>query len=400
MKNYAICLQKPLKIPLFAQKKAKTETFRLKVSFLLDFTYFLFIIAEKFKNHSNFNHSAPMRNKRKKMKAHGQDVPLDNDQYLEIYLKGKQEYDKRMKEDVRHIPLSVLVDEYWQKKADTGHSDSVLRNIRNTMTHVTRFAKREVSLDEIDRSFIIQFIRFLAYEAKETRHGGQKPLKKTTAQLYLGVFSSILRMAEKEGYIDRNPFDSIGADEKKPLFCSKSNRDYLTVEELRRMIDTPIKNRPIKHAFLFACFTGLRISDISRLCWGDIREGHQGTYITLVMQKTKEVISLKLNKNALRWLPPVSPNKNDLVFELPRFLGSVNGRLKKWAERAGIDKNVSFHTSRHTFATMELSLGADLYVVSKLLGHSNISTTQIYADIIDKKRDEAVDLLDTAFCLN
>lgn len=335
-----------------------------------------------------------MKNKRKKMKTQGLDVPLDNDQYLEIYLKGKQEYERRMKESGKIIPLSALVDEYWQKKADTGHSDSVLRNIRNTMTHITRFARREVNLDEIDQSFLIQFIRFLAYESKETRHGGLKPLKKTTAQLYLGVFSSMLSMAEKEGYIERNPFDSIGADEKKPLFCSKPNRDYLTVEELQRMIDTPFKNRPIKHAFLFACFTGLRISDISRLRWGDIREGHQGTYITLEMQKTKEVISLKLNKNALRWLPAVSGEKNERVFELPRFLGSVNGRLKKWAARAGVDKNVSFHTSRHTFATFELSLGADLYVVSKLLGHANISTTQIYADIIDRRRDEAVDLLD------
>ena len=71
--------------------------------------------------------------------------------------------------------------------------------------------------------------------------------------------------------------------------------------------------------------------------------------------------------------------------------------MKRWAKKAGIEKSLCFHMSRHTFATMELTLGADLYVVSKLLGHNDVSVTQIYADIINKKREEAVDLMDSAF---
>ena len=75
----------------------------------------------------------------------------------------------------------------------------------------------------------------------------------------------------------------------------------------------------------------------------------------------------------------------------------INTLLKPWAKAAGIDKRFSFHTSRHTFATMMLTLGADLYTVSKLLGHANVKTTQIYAKIVDSKKVEAVNLVDSVF---
>ena len=84
------------------------------------------------------------------------------------------------------------------------------------------------------------------------------------------------------------------------------------------------------------------------------------------------------------------PNKP--VFDMPcRF--HYNQILKSWTKNAGINKNLTSHIARHTFATLSLSSGADLYTVSKLLGHKDIATTQIYAKIIDKKKEEAVDML-------
>ena len=112
------------------------------------------------------------------------------------------------------------------------------------------------------------------------------------------------------------------------------------------------------------------------------------------MQKTRESLTMKLNKQALALLPK---HGKGFVFDLPVWDSVVNDCIKTWAKKAGIDKDISFHCSRHTFATMELTLGADLYVVSKLLGHGNVGTTQIYADIINKRRDEAVELIDNAF---
>ena len=85
-------------------------------------------------------------------------------------------------------------------------------------------------------------------------------------------------------------------------------------------------------------------------------------------------------------------NDSDIIFPLTHE-GTVNDTLQHWAKVAGITKHISFHVARHTHATMMLTLGADLYTVSKLLGHKNIATTQIYAKIVDKKKEEAIGLI-------
>ena len=86
----------------------------------------------------------------------------------------------------------------------------------------------------------------------------------------------------------------------------------------------------------------------------------------------------------------------DKVFYL-QYPTYINVVLKTWAQNSGINKTITFHTARHTFATMMLTLGADLYTTSKLLGHTQVKTTQIYAKIVDKKKDEAVNLVNDVF---
>lgn len=138
---------------------------------------------------------------------------------------------------------------------------------------------------------------------------------------------------------------------------------------------------------------GLRISDIRKLKWGDLQHTGEHVRIEIKMQKTKEPLYLPISDEALKWLPERDGAKDrDLIFELP-YEGTVNDNLQLWAKNAGIAKHISFHVARHTHATMLLTLGADLYTVSKLLGHKNIETTQIYAKIVDKKKDEAISLI-------
>ena len=115
------------------------------------------------------------------------------------------------------------------------------------------------------------------------------------------------------------------------------------------------------------------------------------------MKKTENVVYIPLPGQALKWLPGTERNADSNVFpDLTPY--ALSKYLKPWVKEAGImNKNVSYHTARHTFGTMMLTLGVDLYTVSKLLGHTKVETTQIYAKIINKKKDDAVSLIDDAF---
>ena len=122
----------------------------------------------------------------------------------------------------------------------------------------------------------------------------------------------------------------------------------------------------------------------------------KGEYIDMEMQKTEKPVIIPLSEEAKRWLP--KPRGNDIpFFDIPTTQTVIGRALHKWAEAAGIEKHISFHSSRHTFGTMMLTLGADLFTTSKLMGHSNIQTTEIYAKIVDKKKEEAINLIDGMF---
>ena len=183
--------------------------------------------------------------------------------------------------------------------------------------------------------------------------------------------------------------------EEKKLICKSDNsRTHLSIEEIKTLINTPCKNTSVKEAFLFACFCGLRISDIKTLKWSDVKQETDGICICKKMIKTKQIVMVPLSENALVWMPNKGIAKmEDFVFCLPSYF-TINSQVKQWAKNAGLEKKITFHCSRHTFATTLLTMGADLYTTSKLLGHQNIKTTQVYAEIVNKKKIETVNLLD------
>lgn len=161
------------------------------------------------------------------------------------------------------------------------------------------------------------------------------------------------------------------------------------------MVHTPFYNILLRKAFLFSCFCGLRHCDIIALRWEDIRYDENGNaLLSIIQKKTKEAISLPLCSEAIKHLPDRgNAPETEKVFAGLVSLGRSNVILHKWVEQAGISKHVTFHTARHTHATMMLTLGVDLYTVSKLLGHTNIQTTQIYAKLVDESKKKAIDLI-------
>ena len=278
---------------------------------------------------------------------------------------------------------------YMENQQKRGKKDG--HQIKVAIQILKDYAGERVTMDEVDKTFCQGYIDHLLTEYRPQG----KPVSKFTAQNYYRVLNGALNAAVRADVIKLNPFTKIGNSDK--IHRPESKREYMTIEELRALIATPMKSETVKQAYLFSCFCGLRISDIIGLKWENVYVDNGQYRLEVVMQKTKEPIYLPLSPEALRWMPERGEKTaEDAVFDLPSTT-HINILLKPWAKAAGIDKKFSFHTARHTFATMMLTLGADLYTTSKLLGHTDVKMTQVYAKIINRKKDEAVNLVNGLF---
>lgn len=260
-------------------------------------------------------------------------------------------------------------------------------------------------MKDVDEAYCKGFISYLANKAKSVHYGkgGKaiegKQISNNTASNYFIYFAGALNEAERKHIIERSPTKSLNQQDKKPIKATKPQRGYLTIEEIKAIMATDSKNKQVKQAFLFGVFCGLRISDIRALKWGDLtREGNQWR-ASVLMEKTKDRLELPLSDEAIKWLPERrgASDSAQIFDKLPLTSSGINTGVKRLAKRAGIEKDICFHVSRHSFATSLLTLGADIYTTSKLLGHTNLSTTQIYADIVGKKKADAVNVLGNAF---
>lgn len=269
-----------------------------------------------------------------------------------------------------------------------------LKLLRSTRRLVELYArKRKIRMSEVDKEFALSFSQWIRSEY-ESRLG--KPLTPKSAADYIGYLSSSLNAAVRAEVIPENPFMLIPPEDRVKV--PESARQYLTVDELKLLIASECPREDVKRAFLFSCYCGLRLSDVYGIRWKDLTKDGEQWRASVVMQKTTTPIFLPLSSQAMRWLPERGESGNDdRIFDTLPAEPNINKNLEKWMEAAKITKHITFHCARHTFATMMLTLGADLYTTSKLLGHSKVTTTQIYAKIIDSKKVEAVNLVDKVF---
>lgn len=237
-------------------------------------------------------------------------------------------------------------------------------------------------LEDITESDCISIIQML-----------ENKLSSGTANLYFAIFTSIMNYAVKRGYISSNPVKRIDATDKiHPIY---RERAFLTEVELKRVIAIHDQSNTIEKAFLFSCFCGLRKCDIYRIRWCDIRDdGLGGMQLYLIQKKTKTPLYLPLSEQCCQFLPQKDALSSDTSEIFPKkFPCQIKPALRRMMDRAGVTKEITFHSARHTFATLLLTKGADIYTTSKLLGHTNVKTTAIYAKIIDEKKRKTVDLL-------
>ena len=268
-------------------------------------------------------------------------------------------------------------------------SESHKKGMRTTLKRWTDYIG-DVRVKDITPKMLIGFSEYLRRDLKRgylSKDGKRKStlvrLKPNSIRTHYDRIVWVLNSAQNEGIIQNNPAKRVDLTSKPKT--EKTERDFLTSEELKALIETPCPNPELKRAFLFACYTGLRKSDVYSLTWDNIY--NKG--ISLRMQKTGDPITIPLSENARKYLGERKSGK-PFVANSDR---QMYRDLLKWAKDAGIRKHLTFHVSRHTFATLALTYGADIYTVSKLLGHNSLKTTQIYAQIVDKKKEEAVNLI-------
>lgn len=250
---------------------------------------------------------------------------------------------------------------------------NTLKNWSNSFKHFKEFSKGYVKFTDITIQYCENYREYLLSKVSGN-----------TTSTYFANFKTMLNVAVMKKLIDNNPASYVKNPKPTP------EREFLTVEEIKTLTESNYENSDIQNAFLFSCFTGLRISDIINLSWNDIKK----EYLEIKQQKTEETLRFKIPETANKILTMQKGLyiNSDRVFQLPGEV-AINRHLSRWIQENNINKHITFHCGRHTFATMCLTYDIDLYTVSKLLGHKDIKHTQIYAKIIDKKRDEAIDKL-------
>lgn len=263
-----------------------------------------------------------------------------------------------------HIRLTDYIQSVAEKKSENEVRKTVLHAV---VYHLRRYNPNDIQLSRIDKDYILGFLDYLK-TAKQTHTKKEKLLHVNTQVYYYKMLRYCLNYAVSEELISANPMNKIKNEEKPHKH--RTEREYLTIDELRKLAQTPFYNGLLKKAFLFSCFCGLRHSDIIALTWGDIEMDDDGNArLYIIQKKTKEAISLPLSQEAIKQLPKREDAKeDDIIFKKLITLGRTNEILPKWAEQAGIKKHITFHTARHTHATMLLTLGVDLYLSPNCLG--------------------------------
>lgn len=235
------------------------------------------------------------------------------------------------------------------------------------------FAGRDLKFPELNDYILEDYKNYLLSGPSVSRFG--RPIKRNTAVCYYAKLRHVLKIAYKKGIIPQDLYTIV-----KPITPKETHRERLTLEEFQHLAETPANSDLMKRAALFSGLTGLRFSDVATLKWSELQFSQEKTEAAEVMPISDQAVFFMGNQNT----------EHTLVFQGLRY-----SRLKTffthWLAAAGINKNITFHSFRHTFATLQLELGTDIYTVSKMLGHKAFKNTEIYAKIVDKTKRIAAD---------
>lgn len=285
--------------------------------------------------------------------------------------------------------------EYFKQTMHKRHgnsSTSIYVNWERALDFFKMFAGDTLLFSQINTRMAEEFKTFLL---SAPRGGGKEGcLSQNSASTYFSIFKAVLKQAFIDGYLMVDLSAKI-----KGIAGQETRREFLTVEELNKLASTPCERPELKQASLFSALTGLRHCDIQKLKWKEIVIINGEARINFTQQKTKGVEYMPISEQALG-LCGERRKPEDFVFDSLPDPSWISAPLKRWIESAGITKKITFHCFRHTFATLQLFNGTDIYTVSKMLGHRDVKTTQIYAKIVDESKRKAVDKIQLKLNIN
>lgn len=291
------------------------------------------------------------------------------------------------------IPIFEDHNDRMEKLVGKEFAQGTLTRYKTCLKHTKEFLKwkynlSDIDIKEIDYTFLNDFEFYLRTE---------KSCGNNSAVKYIMNFGKIIRSSLAKGWIDKDPYLNYDST------FNEVDRVFLNDEEIEKLFNKDFKNErlsQVRYIFLFSCFTGLAYIDTQKLTHDNINVGLDGNkWIFTKRQKTKTTSNIPLLSQAEHIIEkykshPMCINKGTLLPVLSNQ--KMNVYLKEIADLCGINKELTYHIARHTFATtVTLSNGVSIESVSKMLGHKNIRTTQHYAKILDKKVSEDMSALKT-----
>ncbi|KQM23438.1 site-specific integrase [Chryseobacterium sp. Leaf201] len=282
----------------------------------------------------------------------------------------------------KRVFLNFFADLAEEKR--TLDSSNNYGNWFSTYQHLKKVVPKNLTFEEIDEYFIKKVRK---YFEKDAISKSDLPLSQNSKYSYFNKFKAALRNAFDNGYLTINYASKIKSFEQ-----AESQREYLIFDELQRLAKAECKYPVLKKAFLFSCLSGLRWSDINTLIWKEVRDEGDISRVNFRQEKTEGVEYLYISKQA-RELLGERQDAQERVFKGLKYGMTYNTEIIRWCNRAAVPKHITFHSARHTNAVLLLENGADIYTVSKRLGHRELRTTQIYAKIVDSKMKEAAEII-------
>ncbi|WP_026838922.1 site-specific integrase [Gillisia sp. JM1] len=316
-------------------------------------------------------------------KRENEETLLRAEQILSIrraeYAQGKYGIKDRSKNKLLFLTYyDKIKEERYESKGNYDNWDAAQNHIEDYCK------KKQITFEDIDEEFVLGFKKFLN---KNSRTKSNTLLSQNSKYTYYNKFKAALRQAFEDGYTSRNFATCV-----KGFAQGETTREHLTQEELQAMAKAKCKHAILKSAFMFSCLTGLRWSDINKLTWSEVRDEEDETRLVFKQKKTAGQ-EYQYISNQARKLIGKRTSESDRVFQGLKYGAHFNAEILRWCMRAGITKHITFHSARHTHAVLLLENGADIYTVSKVLGHKEIRTTQVYAKLVDKKKKEAAYLI-------